>query len=90
MEYAEFDACLAWRSQREENAHAWKTNASEVLKYDEAGKLLSVNLDIKNPNRLEALEHRPPEELIADMLKKEQRVMGIMEELGGILSEGSN
>lgn len=82
MEYAEFDACLDWWNQREENSNAWKVNATDVLKYDEAGKLVSANLDIKNPNSLEALEHRPPEELIADMLKKERRVMGVMEEIG--------
>lgn len=46
------------------------------------------NLDIKNPNSLEALEHRPPEELIADMLEKERRVMGIMEEIGKKLAQG--
>ena len=57
-----------------------------MLKYDEVGKLISVNLDIKNPNSLEALEHRPPEELIADILGKERRVMGIMEELLDVVS----
>jgi len=81
MEYAKFDACLTWWSERNENAQAWKINATEVLKYDEAGKLTSANLDIKNPYSLEALEHRLPEELIADMLEKERRVMGIMEEI---------
>jgi type I restriction enzyme M protein len=47
------------------------------------------NLDIKNPNSLAALEHRPPEELIADMLEKERRVMGIMEELRSVIAEGA-
>ena len=46
------------------------------------------NLDIKNPSSLEALEHRPPEELIADMLEKERRVIGIMEEIGKELARG--
>ncbi len=87
MEYAEFDACLSWWNQREENAHAWKINAADVLKYDEAGKLLSANLDIKNPNSLEALEHRPPEELIVDMLEKERRVMEILNEIRTAVTE---
>lgn len=87
MEYAEFDGCLAWWGKRKANAHAWKVKAADVLKYDEAGKLLSANLDIKNPHSLEALEHRPPEELIADMLEKERRVMGIMENMKALLFE---
>jgi len=81
MEYAEFDDCLTWWNDREENTHAWKVTSSDVLRYDAEGRLLSVNLDIKNPNSLEAMDHRPPEELIADMLEKELRVKGIMEEL---------
>ena len=81
MEYAEFDACLAWWSDREENSNAWKILAADVLNYDERARLVSANLDIKNPNSLEALEHRPPEELIADMLEKEKRVMGVMNKI---------
>jgi type I restriction enzyme M protein len=85
MEYGEFDGCLAWWVKRKANVHAWKVKAADVLKYDEAGKLVSANLDIKNPHSLEALEHRPPEELIADMLEKERRVMGIMEDIQSAL-----
>ena len=90
MEYAEFDDCLAWWKKRKENANAWKVRAADVLKYDEFGKLVSANLDIKNPNSLEALEHRPPKELIADMLEKECRIMEAMDELEAILAEDSN
>ncbi len=89
MEYAEFDDCLVWWKQRKENSNAWKVNAAEILKYDETGKLLAANLDIKNPNSLEALEHRAPEELIADMLEKERRVMLIIENMQSLLDESS-
>lgn len=87
MEYAEFDACLTWWGERNEHAQAWKISVIDVLKYDAENKLISVNLDIKNPNSMEILEHRPPEELIADMLEKEQRIMRIMEEIAKQLSE---
>jgi type I restriction enzyme M protein len=89
MEYAEFDDCLVWWNQRKEDFNAWKVNAAEILKYDETGKLLAANLDIKNPNSLEALEHRAPEELIADMLEKERRVMLIIENMQSLLDESS-
>jgi len=81
MEYAEFSVCLQWWNKREENEHAWKVALSEVLKYGDDDKLIAVNLDIKNPHSLEALEHRPPEELVAEMLMKEQQVMGILEDI---------
>jgi type I restriction enzyme M protein len=87
MEFAELADCIKWWLKRKETQYAWKVAASDVLKYGDDGKLVSVNLDIKNPHSLEALEHRPPEELIADILKKEQKVMGIMEEIRALLVE---
>jgi type I restriction enzyme M protein len=79
MEYAEFANCLQWWQAREENEYAWKIAADDVIKRDEEGKLVSVNLDIKNPHSLDALEYRAPEELVADMVEKERRVVDIME-----------
>ena len=81
MEYAEFDACRAWWNRREENANAWKLRGADLVETDESGQPISVNLDIKNPNSQESVKHRPPEELIADMVEKERWVMEIMEEI---------
>ena len=84
MQFEEFGDCLGWFrpvGKRKENNHAWKLPVKEVLKYDEAGNLLSANLDVKNPHAAEALEHRPPEQLVADIIEKERRIMEIMEEI---------
>ena len=87
MEYSEFDRCIAWWNDRTNNVDAWKVNAAQVLKYDDAGKVLSANLDIKNPSSLEALEHLPPEQLLADILEKEQRVISLLKEMDALLIE---
>ena len=50
LQFEEFADCLAWWRDRQENEHAWRVAARDVLKYDAAGVLVSVNLDIKNPN----------------------------------------
>jgi type I restriction enzyme M protein len=89
MEYAEFANCLAWWGAREENAHAWKVSAADVLKYDAEGKLVSANLDIKNPHSLEALEHRDPKNLIAEILRKEMKVVGILRSVQEHLGENA-
>lgn len=83
MQFEEFADCLKWfrLKRRSENDQAWKVPASDVLKYDDNGALLSCNLDIKNPSSAEALEHLPPEVLVADILKKERRIIEIMEEI---------
>jgi type I restriction enzyme M protein len=81
MQFEEFAACIAWWPQREANEHAWKVAVDDVLKYDGQGNLLSANLDLKNPNAAEDLEHLPPEALAADILAKEQRIMELMREI---------
>ena len=81
IQYEEFAECLAWWKKRKENGRAWKVKAAEFIKTDDDGNLLSVNLDIKNPNAAEALEHLPPEQLVEDILVKEQRIIEIMGEI---------
>jgi type I restriction enzyme M protein len=39
------------------------------------------NLDLKNPNSTDALEHRPPQELVASILDKEREILRLMEEI---------
>jgi type I restriction enzyme M protein len=81
MQLEDFADCMAWWNAREENAQAWRVRAEDVLRYDEAENLVSVNLDVGNPNRADDLAHRSPEELIASILQKEQRIVEIMEEI---------
>ncbi len=92
LQFEEFAGCAAWwdAPQREENERAWKVAATDVLKYDEAGNLISVNLDIKNPNVQDDFEHLPPEQLAADILKKEQRIAEIMAEIQSTLARAQS
>lgn len=39
------------------------------------------NLDLKNPNSADALEHRPPQELVASILDKEREILRLMQEI---------
>jgi len=87
MQYEEFADCVAWWSKRKQNDQAWKIKAADLLKYDEEGRLVSCNLDLKNPNSAEALEHRPPEELVSEIIEKEQRILEIMQEIQTELGE---
>jgi len=47
------------------------------------------NLDIKNPRGKQDFEHRPPEQLGDDILRKEQRIAEIMAEIKLALSQHS-
>jgi type I restriction enzyme M protein len=81
MQFEEFADCIAWWLQPEANIHAWVVAVDDVLKYDGQGNLLSANLDLKNPNTPEDLEHRTPEALAANILAKEQRIIDLVREI---------
>ena len=39
------------------------------------------NLDLKNPNRTDDLSHRPPEELLNELLSTEKAILALLETL---------
>ena len=74
MKFGEFRPTLDWWNSREENEYAWKVSADDVVKNN-------YNLDIKNPNRAKAEEHRAPEEIVASIIEKEKRIFVLMGEI---------
>ena len=84
MQFEEFSECVKWFhpiDQRKETEQAWKVGVDDILEHDETGNLVSCNLDIKNPNNAKALEHMPPERLIADIMDKERQIMALIQEI---------
>ena len=84
MQLKEFSDCIEWFhpiAERQENERAWKVNVKNILKYDEEGKVTSVNLDIKNPNSVEILERQPPMEIADSIIRKETSILELMEEV---------
>ncbi len=87
LHFEEFAECLTWWNSREATDRAWKVPVTDALKFDAEGNLLSANLDIKNPNRKQDLEHLPPEQLAESILTKEQRIAALMAEIKQVLAE---
>ena len=83
LAFEEFAPLIAWwdAPRREENERAWKVPVADLLRYDESGSLLSVNLDVKNPRRAADLEHLPPAELAESITAKEKQILGLMDEI---------
>ena len=83
MRFEEFADFIEWykSGDRDQNDATWRVSVDEILQYDEEGTLVSADLDLKNPNSAEALEHRPPEELVADILEKERRILALVEQI---------
>jgi len=81
LQFEELNDLLKWfkSSERQENDHAWKIQAKDVL-------AIGCNLDIKNPREPEVLEHLPPEQLAESITERNRRILAIMGEIKAILS----
>lgn len=84
LQFEEFSVCLKWWVKRKETAHAWKVKIADLLKSGN-GNALSCNLDIRNPNADEPLEHLPPDQLTDRILTREHEVISIMKEIKELL-----
>jgi type I restriction enzyme M protein len=85
MRVEEFDACVTWWNSPSETESAWRVLADDIIKYDEKGNLVSVNLDISNPNKMQALAHHEPEEIVEGIIEKEIRILEILKEIRGMI-----
>ena len=81
MQFEEMEDCIKWWNKRKEHEYSWKVKAEDVV-------ASNYNLDIKNPNAKEDFEHMPPEQLVEDIMKKEQRITEIMTEIKQVLRRG--
>jgi type I restriction enzyme M protein len=79
IQYEDFADCVMWWNDRSENDRAWKMPVGHVLNYENEGRLVSVNLDIKNPNGKADFEHLPPQQLVEDIIAKERTILAILE-----------
>ena len=79
MRFEEFAGCAEWwggpeRDGRVENERAWTVPAADI-------EASGFNLDLKNPHRPDDLAHRPPEELIAELIATEREILDLLGEL---------
>lgn len=87
LRFEELAGCQAWwggktRKGRTETEQAWRVPIVEI----EAD---NYNLDRKNPNRPDDLAHRPPEELVAELLKTEHDILDLLHEIEKELGGGA-
>lgn len=82
IQFEEFADCIKWWGKRKGNDRAWRVPAAEILAN-------GCNLDRKNPNAKEDITHLPPEQLAADILKKEQRIAEIVGNIRNLLANDS-
>jgi type I restriction enzyme M protein len=68
MRFEEFAECQAWWPDRKASEHAWKVSARAI-------GTNGYNLDLQNPNRAPDLTHRPPTELLGELIDREREIL---------------
>jgi type I restriction enzyme M protein len=86
MRFEEFSDCQTWwggpeREGRVENEHAWRVPITDI-----EGD--GFNLDQKNRNAPAELAHRPPEELLKELVATESQILGLLEDFQSALESG--
>lgn len=79
LRFDEFSDCQSWwggtlRTGRQDTERAWRVSIADIEAND-------YNLDLHNPNRPDDLTHRPPTELLAELMECEEEIMGILCEI---------
>lgn len=86
LAFDEFAECQEWwggseRRGRKTTPNAWCVSAEEL-------KDRNYNLDLSNPYRADDLADHDPAELVADLIKTQHQILGLLEELQAELAGG--
>jgi type I restriction enzyme M protein len=81
LQYEEFSPLQEWWDNRKENEHAWRVRVEDVIHSQ-------YNLDVKNPNKAKTEVHRPPEEIIANVIENENKFLETMREIQAQVRRG--
>jgi len=87
LRFNEFEPLIEWWGNRLENEHAWKISVSDIIKYNDDGKLLSINLDINNPNKKETDEFIEPKIIVEKMLTTEKEISSILNNIKKLIDD---
>jgi len=79
LRFEEFADCQTWwggpeRKGREETGQAWRVAIGDI-------ETTGWNLDRKNPNRPDDLAHRPPGELVTELVKTEHEILDLLQRI---------
>lgn len=87
LQYEEFADCRAWWPDRKEGSQAWKVFGPDLIKRDEQGRPVAVDLDLRNPHAKEAVDQRLPVEIVESAIAKEQQVLAVLNEIKALVAE---
>jgi type I restriction enzyme M protein len=59
----------------------------DLIKRDEQGRVVAVDLDLRNPHAKAAIDHRLPGEIVDSAIDKERQVLAVLNEMKALVAE---
>jgi type I restriction enzyme M protein len=87
LQFAELTDCVTWCGLRGDDPRAWRVPVDGMITTDADGRVLAVNLDLRNPNMKEVAEHRTPPEIIAGIVAREKKVLDLLQEIEALVND---
>lgn len=83
LQFEEFEPLRVWWDNRRENKNAWCVAVEKIVEN-------GYNLDVRNPNRLDEIEHMAPEVLIQSIAVKEAKIQSLVDDIRATLERGND
>jgi type I restriction enzyme M protein len=80
IQHEEFIEIKEWWNNRKETEWAWKADIKDIVKENGNG-IVSINLDLKNPNRRNEVEYNDPQKIISNILLQENQILNLMKDI---------
>ena len=87
LQFEELADCVAWCGTRGDDTRAWRVQADGLISTDADGRVLAVNLDVRNPKEQEAEEHRAPIDILRGIVAREMQVLELLHEIQALSAE---
>ena len=81
LKFEEFEPLIAWWGRRVVGSQSWKVAATEVLRYESDGTLLTCDLDIRNPAAESGIVFADPKPLLETAVADEREMLRLLERL---------
>jgi type I restriction enzyme M protein len=78
--FEKFDPLIKWWEERHKNDQAWMIEIADVINKN-------FNLDIKNPNSEQGINHQSPGQLVNNIIDKESKILNILTGIKEILDQ---
>ena len=59
----------------------------DLIKRDDQGRVVAVDLDLRNPHAKAVTDHRLPAEIVDSAIAKEQQVLAVLNEIKALVAE---